>query len=233
MKIIPAIDLMDGQVVRLHKGDPTQKTVYSTNPIEVAKKWEASGADMLHIVDLDATLGNGSNLSIIKKMLSEISIPVEVAGGLRNEALIFEVAKISTRIVIGTLAFTNKELLKKLSSSLGFEKIVISVDHNAGKIVTHGWQQNTEIKLIESMKEFLEMGFTEFLLTNVSRDGTMKGPDLEFLELASSLDQTNVIASGGISNINDVMNVKEKKLLELYLEKLFMKIKFLLRRQQK
>ncbi|MGB0855426.1 MAG: 1-(5-phosphoribosyl)-5-[(5-phosphoribosylamino)methylideneamino]imidazole-4-carboxamide isomerase [Nitrosopumilus sp.] len=219
MKIIPAIDLMDGQVVRLYKGNPTQKTVYSTNPIEVAKKWEARGADMLHIVDLDATLGNGSNLSIIKKILSEVSIPVEVAGGLRNEALIFEVAKISTRIVIGTLAFTNKELLKKLSSFLGFKKIVISVDHNAGKIVTHGWQQNTEIKLIESMKEFLEMGFTEFLLTNVSRDGTMKGPDLEFLELASSLDQTNVIASGGISNINDVMDVKEKKAFGVILGK--------------
>ncbi len=110
MKIIPAIDLMNGQVVRLYKGDPKQKTVYSDNPIEIAKKWEANGADMLHIVDLDATLGNGSNLSIIRKILDEISIPVEVAGGLRDESLILDVAKISSRVVIGTLAFKDKEL---------------------------------------------------------------------------------------------------------------------------
>ena len=85
MKVIPAIDLMGGQVVRLYKGDPKQKTVYSNDPTEIAKKWEANGADMLHIVDLDATLGIGSNLEIIKKILESISIPVEVAGGLRDE----------------------------------------------------------------------------------------------------------------------------------------------------
>ena len=211
MKIIPAIDLMDGQVVRLYKGDPNQKTVYSTDPIQVAQKWEANGADMLHIVDLDATLGIGSNLSIIKQMLSKISIPVEVAGGLRNESIIYEVAKISTRIVVGTIAFQNKDLLTKIFSSLGSQKIVISVDHDDGKIVTHGWQKTTKINLIEAIAEFRDLGFTEFLLTNVGRDGTMEGPDLDFLELASNLKKTNIIASGGISNISDVVNVKEKK----------------------
>ena len=210
MKIIPAIDLMNGQVVRLYKGDPKQKTVYSDNPVEIAKKWEADGADMLHVVDLDATLGIGSNLSIIKKILEEISIPVEVAGGLRDESLILDVAKISNRIVIGTLAFEDKELVKKLLLSLGPEKIVISVDHKDGEIVIHGWQDSAGIKLIDAIKEFLEMGFTEFLLTNVSRDGTLEGPDLEFLEQACSLDKTNVIASGGISNVDDVKDVKEK-----------------------
>ncbi len=187
MKIIPAIDLMNGQVVRLYKGDPKQKTVYSDNPVEIAKKWEANGADMLHIVDLDATLGTGSNISIIKKILEEISIPVEVAGGLRDESLILDVVKISNRVVLGTLAFKDKELLKKLLLSLGSEKIVISVDHIDGEIVIHGWQDRTGIKLIDAIKEFLEMGFTEFLLTNVSRDGTMEGPDLEFLEQACKL----------------------------------------------
>ncbi len=210
MKIIPAIDLMNGQVVRLYQGDPKQKTVYSDNPVEIAKKWEANGADMLHIVDLDATLGSGSNLLIIKKILDEISIPVEVAGGLRYESLILDVAKISNRIVIGTLAFKDKELLKKLLLSLGSEKIVISVDHKDGEIVTHGWQERTGIKLIDSMKEFLEMGFTEFLMTNVNRDGTLEGPDLEFLEQACQLDNANVIASGGISNVDDIKDVKQK-----------------------
>jgi len=210
MKIIPAIDLMNGQVVRLYKGDPNHKTVYSNNPVEIAKKWESNGADMLHLVDLDATLAIGSNLSIIKKMLEEISIPVEVAGGLRDESLILDVAKISTRVVIGTLAFKNKELLKKLLLSLGSEKIVISVDHIDGEIVIHGWQDRTGIKLIDAINEFCDMGLTEFLLTNVSRDGTLKGPDLEFLEQACSLDKINVIASGGISNVIDVIHVKEK-----------------------
>ncbi len=219
MKIIPAIDLMNGQVVRLYKGDPKQKTVYSDNPVEIAKKWEADGADMLHVVDLDATLGIGSNLSIIKKILEEISIPVEVAGGLRDESLILDVAKISNRVVIGTLAFEDKELVKKLLLSLGPEKIVISVDHKDGEIVIHGWQDSAGIKLIDAIKEFLEMGFTEFLLTNVSRDGTLEGPDLEFLEQACSLDKTNVIASGGISNVDDVKDVKEKNAFGVILGK--------------
>ncbi len=219
MKIIPAIDLMDGQVVRLYKGDPKQKTVYSDNPVEIAKKWEADGADMLHLVDLDATLGIGSNLSVIKKILEKISIPVQVAGGLRDESLILDVVKVSSRVVIGTLAFKDKELLKKLLLSLGPEKIVIAVDHKDGEIVIHGWQDRTGIKLIESIKEFLEMGFTEFLLTNVNRDGTLEGPDLEFLEQACNLEKTNVIASGGISNVDDVKDVKGKNAFGVILGK--------------
>ena len=103
MKIIPAIDLMDGKVVRLYKGDPNKKTVYSKDPLAIAQKWEENGADLLHLVDLDATLGLGSNLSIIKKILENISIPVEVAGGLRDEQLIHEVASISNRVVLGTI----------------------------------------------------------------------------------------------------------------------------------
>ena len=209
MKIIPAIDLMSGQVVRLYKGDPQQKTIYSDNPVEIAQRWEKNGADMLHIVDLDATLGLGTNLSTIKKIIENIHIPVEIAGGLRDESIIMDAAQISQRIVIGTLAFKDKEILKKLLEKLGSEKIVISVDHKDGKIVTHGWQQGTDIDLIDSIKDFLAMGFTEFLLTNVNRDGTLEGPDLEFLEKACNLN-ANVIASGGISNVKDVENVKEK-----------------------
>ena len=219
MKVIPAIDLMEGQVVRLYKGDPNQKTIYSSNPVAVAKKWQEKGADMLHLVDLDATLGLGSNHEVIKKILAEISIPVEVAGGLRDESLILDTAKVSSRIVIGTLAFKDKEVLKKLLLSLGPEKIVISVDHKDGEIMIHGWQNKTGIKLIDAIKDFLSMGFTEFLLTNVSRDGTLQGPDLEFLEQACNLEKTNIIASGGISNLNDIKDVKEKNAFGVILGK--------------
>ena len=210
MKVIPAIDLMDGKVVRLFKGDPAQKTVYSDDPVGVAQKWQNDGADMLHLVDLDATLSLGNNFDMIKKIVDSVSIPVEIAGGLRSESQIITAAAISSRVVIGTLAFNEPKILKKLLSDLGSDKIVISVDHKDGFIVTHGWQSNTDISLIDSMKEFLELGFTEFLLTNVNRDGTMNGPDLEFLEQACNLKNANVIASGGISQITDIPMVKQK-----------------------
>jgi len=117
MIIIPAVDIMDGQVVRLYKGDPSQKTVYSNNPVEIAKKWQDAGADMLHIVDLDATLGRGSNLNLIKTMVGELSIPVQVAGGLRVESIINQVLEFSNRVVIGTLAFNDTNTLQKIFKS--------------------------------------------------------------------------------------------------------------------
>ena len=209
MKVIPSIDLMNGQVVRLYKGNPEHKTVYSNDPISIAKKWENTGADMIHLVDLDATLGLGSNFELIKKIVSCVSIPVEIGGGLRSESLILDALDIVNRVVIGTFAFKEPELLQKLLTKLGPEKIVISVDHKDGLIVTHGWQTTTDISLIDSMNEFLHVGFTEFLLTNVNRDGTLQGPDLEFLKQACDLEKANVIASGGISNINDISKVKE------------------------
>ncbi|MEC4849339.1 MAG: 1-(5-phosphoribosyl)-5-[(5-phosphoribosylamino)methylideneamino]imidazole-4-carboxamide isomerase [Nitrosarchaeum sp.] len=219
MKVIPAIDLMNGQVVRLYKGDPKQKTVYNDNPVEVAKKWEANGADMLHLVDLDATLGIGSNLPIIKKILEQISIPIQVAGGLRDESIITDVSKICNRVVLGTLAFKDKPVLQKLLSNLGSQKIVISVDHIDGEIVIHGWQKQTGIKLIDAMQEFLTMGFSEFLLTNVSRDGTLQGPDLKFLSQACQLTNAHVIASGGISNMKDIQDVKQENAFGVILGK--------------
>ena len=209
MKIIPAIDLMDGQVVRLVKGDPNNKTIYSNNPLEVAKKWQSAGADMLHIVDLDATLGSGSNLETIKKIVNELNVPVEVAGGLRDESTIFSVSEWAERVVLGTLAFKDKEKVLKIAETLGKDKAVISVDQIDGTIVINGWQTSTEIKLIDGVKEFLQMGFSEFLLTSVNRDGTMQGPDLESLRAVCKLENANVIASGGISSLDDVKNVKD------------------------
>ena len=109
MKIIPAIDLMDGKVVRLYKGDPKNKTIYSDNPINIAKKWESAGADILHIVDLDATLGNGENLKTIQEIAKNVSIPLQVAGGLRSEEKISKVLDFASRAVIGTIAMQLKE----------------------------------------------------------------------------------------------------------------------------
>lgn len=209
MKIIPAIDLMEGKVVRLYKGDPEKKTIYSENPIDIAKKWEKEGADMIHLVDLDAALGLGSNMGIIKNLVNQVSIPVQVAGGLRDEHTISKVLSFASRIVLGTIAFNEKEILKKVLENYGKNRIVISVDHIGGNIMIEGWQKSTGKNLIESIKDFIKMGFSEFLLTNVTKDGTLEGPDLKFLHEACQIDKINVISSGGISNMDDVIKVKQ------------------------
>ena len=149
MKIIPAIDLMEGAVVRLIKGQPEKKTIYSDEPIKIAKQWEKAGADLIHLVDLDATLGRGSNWELVKKVIKELSIPVQVAGGLRDESIITEALNIASKVVLGTLAFKNKQILEKLLSDFGSDRIVISVDHIDGNIVVNGWQKNTGINLID------------------------------------------------------------------------------------
>jgi phosphoribosylformimino-5-aminoimidazole carboxamide ribotide isomerase len=207
VKIIPAIDLMDGQVVRLLKGRPEDKTVYSDNPQEIAKKWEKSGADMIHIVDLDATLQRGSNLELIRKITKEISIPVQVAGGLRTEPLVSEALDFAQRVVIGTVAFKNSDLATSLLKKFGGEKLVVSADHNDGVIVINGWQQQTGIYLIDAVRDFADIGFTEFLITNVVLDGTLQGPDTENLAAACKIGK-HIIASGGISGPADIPKVK-------------------------
>ena len=214
MKIIPAIDLMDGKVVRLYKGDPKNKTIYSDNPIEIAKKWESNGADILHVVDLDATLGYGENLKIIQEISKNISIPLQVAGGLRSEEKISEVLDFASRAVIGTIAMQLKEseqenILNNFIRIFGNDRLVISIDHVDGKIVTHGWQNNTGIDVYDATNEFLKYGFTEFLTTNVSKDGTLEGPDIESLSRICQIKNCNAIASGGISNLQDIQNVKK------------------------
>jgi len=209
MKIIPAIDIMDGKVVRLYRGDPSKKTIYSDDSLDIAKKWQSAGADMLHLVDLDATLGRGSNFELLEDIAKSVNIPVQVAGGLRNEQIIESALEFAQRVVIGTLAFKEKTILDKLLTAYGSERIVISVDHNDGLIVVNGWQQATDISLIDAVNEFVKMGFTEFLSTNVNRDGTLQGPDLEWMQQINNIKTANVIASGGISNIEDIIKVKE------------------------
>ena len=219
MKIIPAIDLMEGKVVRLYKGDPNKKTIYSENPLEVAKKWESAGADMIHLVDLDATLGSGSNFDLLKNIAESTKIPVQVAGGLRNETIIEDALKFATRVVIGTLAFKDKTALDSLLTTYGKEKLVISVDHNDGKIVTNGWKETTSLELVSIVKDLAKNGFTEFLSTSINRDGTLQGPDLKWLSSLREIKNVNVIASGGISNIEDVMSVKKLNLFGVILGK--------------
>ena len=209
MKVIPAIDIMDNKVVRLVKGDPKNKTVYSSDPIGMAKKWEKAGADMLHVVDLDATLGTGSNLQTIKKITQSVSIPVEAAGGLRTKEVIENALQFSSKVVLGTVAFKNKEILEEVSTKFGKERIVISADQMEGKIVISGWKESTGIELIPGIENFVRLGYSQFLITTVERDGTLHGPDLDSLQKSCKIKNVNVIASGGISSLQDIVNVKK------------------------
>ena len=214
MKIIPAIDLMNGDVVRLYKGDPNQKIIYSNDPVQIAKKWEGFGADMIHLVDLDATLGLGDNYETLKEICQNISIPVQVAGGLRDITKIANTLAFAERVVIGTLAIQLKQseqesILLEMISQFGKDRLVISIDHVNGEIVTHGWQKNTGLKLEDVTNEFVKLGFSEFLTTNVSKDGTLEGPDIVSLEQVCKISGPNIIASGGISKLDDVQEIKK------------------------
>jgi len=164
---------------------------------------------MIHLVDLDATLGRGSNFEALGNIAKSVKIPVQVAGGLRNEKIIEKALEFAQRVVIGTLAFKDKTVLDRLLATYGNEKIVISVDHNDGLIVVNGWQETTKTSLIDAVNDFRKMGFSEYLSTSIVRDGTLKGPDLEPLKRINQIENVNLIVSGGISNIDDVIKVKE------------------------
>ncbi|HSF00769.1 MAG TPA: 1-(5-phosphoribosyl)-5-[(5-phosphoribosylamino)methylideneamino] imidazole-4-carboxamide isomerase [Nitrososphaeraceae archaeon] len=213
MNIIPAIDILEGQVVRLVKGKLQNKIVYSDNPIEIAEKLETQGADIIHVVDLDATLttgwnNNNNNTEIILKIIDTIKIPVQVAGGIRSiDAIKKMFEKKAEKIVIGTLAYKHPQVLQQLSKDK-VEKIVISIDQNKGIVMIDGWRQPSGFKVIEAIKFFMAKGVKEFLLTTVDRDGTLNGPDLDTLSYASNVNEAKIIASGGISSIEDIIRVK-------------------------
>lgn len=217
MKVIVAIDLMAGSVVRLVKGKAEDKTVYSSDPVETAAKWASAGADLLHTVDLDATLGSNTNgkneynsstiLSIISRAKEVGNIPVQVAGGIRTvEDAEKWLDAGASKVVIGTLAFNDSGAAKKLAKKYP-DRIVVSIDHKDGIVMVKGWQESTGSGVAEAMSRFVSMGISEFLLTSIDRDGTLSGPDLRWLSEACR-GSARIIASGGISSVEDVHRVK-------------------------
>jgi phosphoribosylformimino-5-aminoimidazole carboxamide ribotide isomerase len=209
MRVIPAVDIMDGNVVRLAKGNPTDKVIYGNNPVETAKKWERAGADMLHVVDLDATLRTGrNNTEIVSRIIEAVTIPVQVAGGIRSIPEVKEMfRKNAARVVLGTMAYKNPDSVRQLLKK-NQNKIVISLDQNNGMVMVDGWRETTGSGVIDSMIFFMNMGITEFLLTSVDRDGMLNGPDITMLSSAVSFTSANIIASGGISSIEDAIKVR-------------------------
>ena len=147
-------------------------------------------------------------MKIIKKIGQQVSVPIQIAGGLRNEDMINDALSFASKAVIGTIAFKKKEILPKILMKHGKDRIVISTDQLNGKIVIEGWKQSTGVELINGIENFVKLGFSEFLLTSVDRDGTLQGPDLDSLQKSCNIKNTKIIASGGISNLKDTINVK-------------------------
>ena len=206
--VIPAIDLLDGKVVRLVKGNPDNMTVYSDNPVEVAKGWAAEGAEMLHIVDLDASLQTGNNnRKMIYKIAASIQIPVQAAGGIRSVEIINEMLKNVNKIVLGTIAFQEPDLIENMTKKKK-GRIVLAVDYRDGTVVVNGWKDRTNFSIQDAIYDFQAVGITEFLLTNVEKDGTLSGPDFSSLRYASTFPDIKIIASGGVSRLEDILRAR-------------------------
>jgi phosphoribosylformimino-5-aminoimidazole carboxamide ribotide isomerase len=208
MMVIPAIDLLDGKVVRLVKGDPNNKTIYSDNPVEVAERWASEGADMLHIVDLDAALQTGvNNRKMIYKIAASVQVPVQAAGGIRTVEIINEMLRSVNKIVLGTIAFQEPGLIEKMIKKKK-ERIVLAVDHRDGTVVVNGWKEKTNLSINNAIYDFRAVGISEFLLTSVEKDGTLSGPDFSSLRHASAFPGIKIIASGGVSSLEDILRAR-------------------------
>ena len=206
--VIPAIDLLDGKVVRLVRGDPESKTVYSDDPVEVAERWAAEGAELLHIVDLDAALQTGNNnRKMIYKIAASIQIPVQAAGGIRSVDTINEMLKNVNKIVLGTIAFQEPDLIGKMIKKKK-ERIVLAVDHRDRTVVVNGWKEKTNFSIKNAIYDFQAVGISEFLLTSVEKDGTLSGPDFSSLQHASTVPGVKIIASGGVSSLEDILRAR-------------------------
>jgi phosphoribosylformimino-5-aminoimidazole carboxamide ribotide isomerase len=205
MKIIAAVDIMGGSVVRLVKGNPANKVEYSNDPVETAKKWENVGADMLHVVDLDAAFSTGSNSELIAKISEAVRIPLQIAGGIRSLEKAEEVLSMASRVVIGTMAYREPEVIRKLVKK-NAGRVAISVDQIDGMVMVKGWKESTGTRVADAISQFLAIGVDEFLLTSIDRDGTLQGPDIK--TLADAAVSARIIASGGISSIEDVIRIR-------------------------
>ncbi len=211
MLILPAIDLKDGHCVRLYKGDMNEATVYSKEPAEVALKWQRMGARFLHLVDLDgAILGSPKNLEAIKKIISLVSIPVQLGGGIRSiETMEYYLKLGISRLIIGTAALKNPQLVKAAVDKFGADAVVLGLDSNSGNVAVNGWETVSEKPAIEFALEMAKLGIERIVYTDTLRDGTLEGLNIEGIKEMSVKTGLKLIASGGVAGIEDVIKVKE------------------------
>lgn len=210
MLIIPAIDIIGGKVVRLIKGNFNKKRIYSNSPLEMAKYLEKKGAELLHIVDLDgAREGKIKNQDIIVDVIKNIKTPCEVGGGIRDKSDIeYFLNSGARRVILSTRAFEDPVYLEELISEFR-EKIVVGVDFSGSEVVKKGWQETTGMNLMFIVREMKKIGVKTIEVTDISVDGTLKGPKIEKLKQILNTVDISVIASGGISSLEDIKKLKQ------------------------
>ena len=209
MIVIPAIDIIQGRVVRLQQGDFTKERSYSDDPVEVALNWQAKGAGFLHIVDLDgAREGKIKNGDTISRIIKSVRIPCEVGGGLRTvEDVEYFLKEGAERVILGTSAIGNMDFLKKLVFRFG-GKIVVSIDFKEGRVVKRGWLEKTGLTPVDAIEQVRKAGVGIIVVTDIATDGVLRGPNIEILRKILAVTDISVVASGGISGLGDVKKLK-------------------------
>jgi len=206
MLIIPAIDLRQGKCVRLAQGRKEAATDYELDPIAVAKAFEADGARMLHVVDLDRAFGEGRSLNrdVAKRIIHSVGAPVQFGGGMRAIEDVEElIAAGASRVVIGTLAAESPQTLAKLVERFG-PRIVVGIDARDGQVMTRGWEQQGQIEAVELARRIASLGVERIVYTDVARDGMLSGPNIEQACLIAQESGLKVTASGGVSSLEDI-----------------------------
>jgi len=217
MYIIPAIDLKDGKCVRLYKGEEGTETVFSENPGEIARRWEECGAEWIHVVDLDgAFTGEPGNMEVIRDIASRVSCPVQAGGGIRNIDTVREYFGLGVkRVILGTAAFSDDEFLRRACGEFP-GGIAVGIDTKKGKIAVKGWTEVIEADTEEVLRKLDRAGVSVILNTNVDRDGTMEGINIDAAREFIRSSPLPVIASGGIATTDDLDKLKTLEQIGLY-----------------
>ena len=211
MRIIPAIDIIEGKCVRLSKGDYDTKKIYNENPFEVAKEFEDFGIQYLHLVDLDGAKAKKIiNQKVIENIAKNTNLIIDFGGGIRSEEDLQKVFDSGAKkVTLGSIAVVNPELCLDWLEKFGAEKLILGADCLDRKIKTSGWLENSETDVVDFIKEYQKKGFREVVCTDISKDGMLQGPSTALYQEIIENSTIELIASGGISNIEDVQKMKE------------------------
>lgn len=206
MQLYPAIDLMSGQAVRLRQGRAEDKTIYSDDPVAVARQWEARGGDWLHVVDLDAAFsGEQSNLEIVRRMASALRIPVQLGGGIRDETAIERALGAGvSRVVIGTRAAEADDFVDRMVGKFGSERIAVGIDARNGFVAVRGWTESTQLAAAELAARAEKAGVGAIIYTDIATDGMLQGPNMEAVASMVAAVRVPIISSGGVSSAEDL-----------------------------
>jgi len=216
MILLPAIDILGGKAVRLARGAFDEQTVYDADPLDAARRWVAGGARALHVVDLDGARGGAPvNLEHVGRIATEVEVPVQVGGGLRTiESIRGAVAAGASRVVLGTAAFRDVDLLDEALAELG-DRVVVSVDARDGRLAAAGWLEQTEIPAESVIEKMGARGVRRFVYSSIERDGMLEGPDLEGAARASDAVRGSFVYSGGVSSVEDLRALKALRRVNL------------------